>query len=117
MRNLLSLISIFLALVLSSCSITDVASTLLPSTNKPSIEANVAIGKTNVQDKALVGIKGEDNRQIADDIVNTTNTSTKAETINNSNISLIYLVLLILGWLLPSPSEIWRGILSLFGRS
>jgi len=86
MRNLLSLMSIFLALVLSSCSMTDVASTLLPSTNKPSIEANVAIGKTNVQDKALVGIKGEDNRQIADDIVNTSNTSTKAETINNSNI-------------------------------
>lgn len=111
MRN----IFILLPLLLSSCSLTDIASAVLPSTNKPSIEANVAIGKTNTQDKSLVSVKGEDNRQIADSIANTT--TTKADTVNNNNISTLYLILLIMGWLLPAPTEIYREVLRLFKLS
>ena len=76
------ILPIVLTLVLSSCVTTGIASMLLPESK--GIEANVAIGKTNVQDKAVVSLKGEDKRQIADEIVNTETTT--AESISNTNI-------------------------------
>lgn len=109
MRYLLALI-----LLLPSCSLTDIVPAILP-TDKPSIEANVNIGKTNVQDKSLATIKGEDKRQIADTISNTR--TTKAEVINNTNIPIMYMVLLVLGWLAPTPTNMWKGLLSLFKRN
>tara|TARA_B110000014_G_C20086782_1_gene568517 strand:- start:618 stop:974 length:357 start_codon:yes stop_codon:yes gene_type:complete len=105
-------IAFILMLSLMGCSITDLAPAILPSTNKPSIEANVSMGKTNVQDKSQLSLKGEDKRQIADSINNTE--TTKAETINQTNISPFIILMLILGWLLPSPNEMWRGFTGLF---
>ena len=37
-------------------------------------------------------------------------------TINNQEIPLIYMILMIAGWLAPSPSEMGRGLLGLFSR-
>lgn len=100
--------ALLILLLLTSCSLTDVASTVLPVGNKPSIEANVALGKTNVQDKSLATIKGEDKRQIADEIVNTSNT--KAEVINNTSIPPWIVIVAILGWVLPTPKDMFNRI-------
>lgn len=80
MRNIV--VVVFTASMVSSCATTGIASMFLPESK--GIEANVAVGKTNVQDKSLASIKGEDKRQIADNISNVENT--KAESISNTNI-------------------------------
>jgi len=40
----------------------------------------------------------------------------QSNTTTNNNVDPLLLLLLILGWLAPSPSEIGRGILSIFRR-
>lgn len=80
----------------------------------PDVAANVQAGKTNNQ---TVGT----NETYAPSVsirpkarVDTIDQS--KETINNTYVSPIMLILLILGWLAPSPSEIARGIRSLWPR-
>lgn len=97
---------ILLCLLLASCSATDLLS-IIPS-DKPSIEANVAIGKTNVQNKSLASVVGEDKRQIADAISNTSNT--KAEVINNNTTAPWLVILGLLGWVLPTPMSMWSKL-------
>lgn len=97
-------------LMLTSCSITDIASSVLPIGKKPSIEANVALGKTNIQNKSMASVVGEDNRQVADTITNTS--STKAEVINNNSVPPWLVLLAILGWMLPTPSNMFKGMIN-----
>ena len=87
---------ILLALLLSSCS-------LIP--NPPSLGVETTLGDKN---QSVVGEVGDrvDAKEIRGGI-NTTN-------IEEAPLELI--VLLILGWLLPSPSEMWRGLMRLLGR-
>ena len=100
--------ALLIVLLLTSCSLTDVASTVLPVGNKPSVEANVALGKTNVQNKSLATVKGEDKRQIADEITNTS--STKAGVINNTSVPPWVVLLAILGWMLPTPTNMFKWV-------
>jgi len=93
---------------------TDLATTFLPIGEKPSVEANVAIGKTNTQDKSMLSLKGEDKRQVADNISNTAHTTAKE--ITHNNISPFVLLLLVLGWLLPTPRGMWEALTETFGR-
>ena len=65
--------------------------------NKPSLEIGV---------EAVAGDKKEEvNTQVGD------KNNQQAEVINNtSSYDPLMLLLLILGWVLPSPSEMWRGL-------
>jgi hypothetical protein len=80
----------------------------------PNVAANVQAGKENTQQAVAVQQKTEAGR----DIIQQTN-PVEAENIEEVNIQqtpLWILVLLILGWLLPSPNEIARWIRGLFKK-
>lgn len=74
----------------------------------PNVAANVQAGAENNQTGAQVGdiIKAE--------TVNTGVTpsgSIEALNVTNEDIPMWVVLLLILGWVLPSPQEMWRGFL------
>ena len=74
----------------------------------PNVAANVQAGKENNQTGAQVG------DIIKADTVNTGITpsgSIEALNVTNEDIPMWVVLLLILGWVLPSPQEIWRGLL------
>jgi hypothetical protein len=80
----------------------------------PNVAANVQAGKENTQQAVAVQQKTEAGR----DVIQQTS-PVVAENIKEVNIQqtpLWILVLLILGWLLPSPNEIARWIRGLFKR-
>lgn len=78
------------------------------------VAANTQVGKENYQgvttsiDKS---VKPEVKSEGPIDTVDQSNNTT-----NNTEIDPLMLILLILGWLAPSPQEMGRGILSLFRR-
>ena len=107
-----------LTLLLSSCGLTS----LLPfgGSGGPTVNSNAQVGKENRQSVVSV----EQTTTAGRDIVQTTK---EVETgtvenldITNTNIPPWVILLLILGWLLPTPTEIARGfinfVLRLFGR-
>jgi len=107
-----------LTLLLSSCGLTS----LLPfgGSGGPTVNSNAQVGKENRQSVVSV----EQTTTAGRDIVQTTK---EVETgtvenldITNTNIPPWVILLLILGWLLPTPTEIGRSItdfiLRLFGR-
>ena len=102
------LITTILILSLSSCS-------QLPSLlsgGGTNVAANTQIGKENTQN---VGLNSSIRPQIrveapVDKIIQDTSTT------KNTEIDPLMLILLILGWLAPSPNEMGRGILKLFRR-
>ena len=88
----------------------------------PNVAANTQVGKTNNQ---TVGTTNNieqkvDRPTVSRDLVQSSdNTDVKADTVESvqiSNTEPWVIVLLILGWLLPSPNEIGRWIRSLFKR-
>jgi hypothetical protein len=88
--------TIVFVLLLVSCN-------LIP--NPPSLGVETTLGDKN---QSVVGEVGDrvDAKEIRGGI-NTTN-------IEEAPLEL--LVLLVLGWLLPSPNEMWRGFMKLFRR-
>jgi len=80
----------------------------------PNVAANVQAGKENTQQAVAVQQKTEAGR----DVIQQTS-PVVAENIQEVTIQqtpLWMLILLILGWLLPSPNEIARGIRGLFKK-
>ena len=80
----------------------------------PNVAANVQAGKENTQQAVAVQQKTEAGR----DIIQKTG-PIEAENIEEVTIQqtpMWMLILLILGWLLPSPNEIARGIRGLFKK-
>jgi len=113
---------LLLVLFLSSCGL----STLLPlgRSGGPTVNSNAQIGKENKQ--AVVTYEEETVTSAGRDVI-TTEVIKEVEAgpvekllISNQNIPPWVMLLLILGWLLPTPTEIGRGIinfiLALFGR-
>lgn len=103
--------SLCLTLLLSSCGLTG----LNPFSGKggPTVNANVLAGKENTQQ-----VVAQQNRQDAGrDIVQTEiQKDVEAETveevkITNTNVPIWVILLLLLGWLLPTPSAMgmWLG--------
>ena len=100
---------IILTLFLSSCGLTS----LIP-TGGTNVAANTQIGKENNQ-----GVNTSIDRSVRPvlrpegpvETVQQDNSTT-----NISEVDPLLLILLVLGWLAPSPSEIGRGILKLFRR-
>jgi len=85
----------------------------------PNVAANVQAGKTNnqtvgttnVTEQKLVRPKARNINQTAD---NNKVRSDSVETVVVNEVPVWVILLLILGWLLPSPNEIGRWIRSLF---
>lgn len=100
---------ILLSLTLSGCSGLGVLEYLKPS-NAPSIEANVG-KEVESTDKSLVvkedTIKGE---KVTVHKAEKFATVTATELIYEERIPFWIWILVILGWILPSPIEIYRGL-------
>jgi len=87
----------------------------------PNLAANVQAGKTNSQtvgttnvtEQTLVRPKARDIRQTAD---NNKVKSDSVETVVVNEVPVWVILLLVLGWLLPSPGEIGRSIASLWKK-
>ena len=101
---------LLLTLLLSSCGL----SSLIPIGGGTNVAANTQIGKENNQ-----GVNTNVDRSIRPvlrpegpvETVQQDNSTT-----NNTEIDPLLLILLVLGWLAPSPNEIARGIRDLFRR-
>jgi hypothetical protein len=98
----------------SSCGLT----ALNPFSSKggPTVNANVLAGKENTQQ-----LVAQQSRQDAGRDINTTTTKKEVEAetveeikITNTNIPIWVMLLLLLGWLLPTPTDIARGIGNIF---
>lgn len=87
----------------------------------PNVAANVQAGETNTQtvgqtnltEQSIVRPQARDITQTADE------NKIRTEKVDNLTINetpLWMIVLLVLGWLLPSPSELARNIRSMFRR-
>ena len=101
------LASLSLILLLSGC-LGGPLSLLSGGGGGPNVAANVQAGKENNQTGVQVG------DIIKADTVNTGVTPSGAiDSLNvmNQDIPMWVILLLILGWVLPSPQEIWRGFL------
>ena len=106
---------LLLALFLSSCGL----STLLPlgGSGGPTVNSNAQVGAENRQSAVSI----EETTSVGRDIVTKEIETGMVEKLNIQNIPPWVMILLLLGWLLPTPTEMGRGILNfvllLFGRS
>ena len=104
------ILSVALVTSLSSCS---QLTSLIPLGGGTNVAANTQIGKENTQ---TIGINNSMRPVLRPegpvDTVVQDNSTTK-----NTELDPLLLLLLILGWLAPSPSEMGRGILKLFRRN
>jgi hypothetical protein len=106
-----------LTLLLSSCGLTS----LLP-TGGTNVAANTQLGKENKQ--AVVTYEEEENNNAGRDIITETKEVEAGPVeklwISNQNIPPWVMILLLLGWLLPTPTQIGQSIanfvLALFKR-
>jgi hypothetical protein len=96
----------------------------LGGSDGPTVNSNAQVGKENKQ--AVITYEDETNTSAGRDVIQT-EVIKEVETgkvenldIINTNIPPWVMLLLILGWLLPTPTEIARGfvnfVLTLFGR-
>ena len=103
MKYLRSSAIVLVVVLLSSCTalkgIMTGANLLAPASNGIAVDAELTVGDKNEEINTEVGR-------------NTNNMKYQAEEVSNvfTNISPLFLLLLILGWLLPSPNEIWKGL-------
>jgi tRNA A58 N-methylase Trm61 len=97
------LVTIVLALSLVGCS-------ALPKLG--GVNTNAQVGKENTQQ--VVG--NQENTTIARDQNNSTVQSGKVDKVVVQNIPPWVLLVLVLGWLLPTPQQMWEGFLGLFKR-
>jgi len=99
-------------LILNSCGTSPLS---LLTGGGPNVAANTQVGKTNSQ---TVGTTTNNSNSNVDKVDQSSN-DLKAETVDTVNIQqtpIWMIVLLILGWLLPSPNEIARWFKGLFKR-
>jgi len=119
-RSLRSLVLLLvLTLTTASCSSNPLG---LLTGGGPKVAANIQAGKTNSQTVGTTNNVEQkvDKPIISRDLVQSSdNTDVKADKVEKvqiSNTEPWVILLLILGWLLPSPNEIGRSIVSLFKR-
>ena len=109
-----------LVLFLSGCGLSTLG--LLGGSDGPTVNSNAQIGKENRQ--AVLSIEQTEEVTAGRDVI-TTEVLKEVETgmvekLNIQNIPPWVMILLLLGWLLPTPTEMGRGMLNfvllLFGR-
>ena len=87
----------------------------------PNVAANTQLGETNQQvlgtsETTKVDVKDvQGTVQVSND-KNEVSTDSGSVIINKTEVDPLLLLLLVLGWLLPSPQEIARGFINLFKR-
>tara|TARA_R100001510_G_scaffold44371_1_gene40908 strand:- start:458 stop:829 length:372 start_codon:yes stop_codon:yes gene_type:complete len=107
---------LWVVLFLSGCGLSTLG--LLGGSDGPTVNSNAQIGAENRQSVMSV----ENTTSAGRDIVTKEVETGRVESLDiiNTNIPPWVMLLLILGWLLPTPTEIIRGfnnfILTLFGR-
>ena len=115
MRNLIA--SLILGSLLAGCILNPL--NLLGGGSGPSVNANVQAGKTNSQ---TIGTTNNTDQEVSvqtlEGNLNQSNDKNKVSTENVGNININeippwVLILLVLGWLAPSPQEMGRGLLTL----
>jgi hypothetical protein len=105
---------LLLVLFLSSCGL----STLLPlgGSGGPTVNSNAQIGAENRQSAVSI----EETTSVGRDIITKEIETGMVGKLNIQNIPPWVMILLLLGWLLPTPTEMGRGmfnfVLLLFGR-
>ena len=104
-----------LTLFLSGCGLSTLMS--LGGSGGPTVNSNAQIGAENRQSAVSI----EETTSVGRDIVTKEIETGMVEKLNIQNIPPWVMILLLLGWLLPTPTEMGRGILNfvllLFGRS
>ena len=117
MVKIRTLLTILLITLISSCS--QIPSFLLGGGGGPNVAANVQAGKTNSQ---TVGTTNNSEQEVVvesltGDLKQSNDTNkVSTDTVENININEIppwVLILLVLGWLAPSPQEMGRGVIVL----
>lgn len=107
--------SLFLILLLSSCGLTSLP--FFSGGGGPTVNSNAQIGKENRQ--AVITYEEEQSNNAGRDVITTevlkeVETGTVEDlTISNTNIPVWVMLLLILGWLLPTPTQIGLGLYNL----
>ena len=87
----------------------------------PNVAANTQLGQQNTQTVGSSETVKTDIREVAGDVSLSNDkasgkTSSGNVVVNNTNIDPLILLLLVLGWLLPSPQEMIRTIVNAFKR-
>ena len=111
---------LILVLFLSGCGLSTLG--LLGGSDGPTVNSNAQIGAENRQ--AVMSVEQTEEVTAGRDVVNTEVLKEietgMVEKLNIQNIPPWVMILLLLGWLLPTPTEMGRGIfnfvLLLFGR-
>ena len=122
-RKYLTFIAFCGIISIQGCSAIGAVKSLMPGKSGTNVNANAQVGKENTQQ--LVG--KQENTKIEGENVNVNQTKKETDTSintskvdsliqNNTNVPLWYLLLLVLGWLLPSPQEIWNGFVGSIER-
>ena len=106
---------LILVLFLSGCGLSTLG--LLGGSGGPTVNSNAQIGAENRQSAVSI----EETTSAGRDIVSKELETGMVEKLNIQNIPPWVMILLLLGWLLPTPTEMGRGMLNfvllLFGRS
>jgi len=106
--------SLCLILLLSSCGLTSLPFLGGGGGGGPTVNSNAQIGKENKQ--AVVTYEEEETNNAGRDVIKTevlkeVETGTVEQLkINNTNIPIWVILLLLLGWLLPTPTQIGQGL-------
>ena len=113
MRHLrLNLIgSLCLILLLSSCGLTSLP--FLGGGSGPTVNSNAQIGKENTQQVVAQQTTQNAGRDIVTETKEVEAKSIEDLTIKNTNIPVWVMILLILGWLLPTPTQMGQGLYTL----
>jgi len=103
--------SLCLILLLSSCGLTSLP--FLGGSSGPTVNSNAQIGKENTQQVVAQQTTQDAGRDIVTETKEVEADSIEDLTIKNTNIPVWVMLLLILGWLLPTPTQMGQGIYTL----
>ena len=103
--------SLCLILLLSSCGLTSLP--FLGGGSGPTVNSNAQIGKENTQQVVAQQTTQDAGRDIVTETKEVEAKSIEDLTIKNTNIPVWVMFLLILGWLLPTPTQMGQGLYTL----
>ena len=107
----LQLSSLCLILLLSSCGLTSLP--FVGGGGGPTVNSNALVGKENTQQVVAEQTTQDAGRDIVTETKEVEAESIDKLTIKNTNIPIWVMLLLILGWLLPTPTQIGQGLYNL----
>ena len=107
--------------LIQGCTALGLVKAVMPGNSGTSVNANAQVGKENTQqvvaNQQNTKIEGENvnvSQKETDTSINTSKVDSLVQ--NNTNVPMWYLLLLVLGWLLPSPQEIWADFVNSIER-